>query len=509
MATQHGKCTNFGLCTKADTHEAQDVPEGSEFACAECKRPLTATGGERTGQSSGDPLPKIIVAILLLLLLGAGGYYFWSHRGSGAKVADAPKNSAAVSTATASTTLLRLSGSNTIGAELAPALVEAWLTQRGMTGIHRENSAPDETRVSGTSNGATVSVEIKAHGTSTAFAGLAAKTCDIGMASRKIDKAEVADLRSKGLGDLTADANERVIGLDGVAVIVNESNSVDSMTIQEVAAIFAGAASGKKWNVYARDDKSGTYDTFKDRVLRGKALMGAAKRFEDSRTLASAVTSDREAIGFVGLPYAAGAKVLAISEKGAAALVPNMNTVRTESYPLSRRLYFYVPDNAIPDAREFARFALSAAGQNVVEKSGFVGQKVEVMTTNATPTNAPAGYLQLMPSADRLTVDFRFRTGSSQLDPKAVDDIKRFALAMNGRFSGRGVMLVGFADSTGTASKNVELSKERAQAVGEQMKRQGITPAFVTGFGQELPVADNGTPEGRDKNRRVEVWLRK
>jgi outer membrane protein OmpA-like peptidoglycan-associated protein len=31
----------------------------------------------------------------------------------------------------------------------------------------------------------------------------------------------------------------------------------------------------------------------------------------------------------------------------------------------------------------------------------------------------------------------------------------------------------------------------------------------VTGFGQELPVADNSTPEGQEKNRRVEVWLRK
>jgi phosphate transport system substrate-binding protein len=41
------------------------------------------------------------------------------------------------------------------------------------------------------------------------------------------------------------------------------------------------------------------------------------------------------------------------------------------------------------------------------------------------------------------------------------------------------------------------------------MERQGITPVFVTGFGQDLPVADNSTPEGREKNRRVEIWLRK
>jgi phosphate transport system substrate-binding protein len=114
-----------------------------------------------------------------------------------------------------------------------------------------------------------------------------------------------------------------------------------------------------------------------------------------------------------------------------------------------------------------------------------------------------------MPSADRLSVDFRFRTGSRQLDTKAVDDIKRVANAMSREYNGRGIMLVGFADSTGIPASNLKLSKDRAQAVASQFEQQGITPVFITGVGQQLPVADNGTPEGRDKNRRVEVWLRK
>src|SRR5262249_11986899 len=129
-------------------------------------------------------------------------------------------------------------------------------------------------------------------------------------------------------------------------------------------------------------------------------------------------------------------------------------------------------------------------------------QKVDVMNVE-TPEH------RLMPSAERLSVDFRFRTGSSELDTKAVDDIKRVATAMSSQFSGRGIMLVGFADSTGSPAANLRLSKDRAQAVAAQMGRQGITPAFVTGFGQELPVADNSTAEGREKNRRVEVWLHK
>jgi phosphate transport system substrate-binding protein len=126
-----------------------------------------------------------------------------------------------------------------------------------------------------------------------------------------------------------------------------------------------------------------------------------------------------------------------------------------------------------------------------------------------TPVNAPTAYTQLMPTSDRLSVDFRFRSGSSDLDTKAMDDIKRVAAMMSSLPDARVMMLIGFADNTGNPARNIELSKDRARAVAEHLKRQGITPALVTGFGQDLPVADNGTPEGREKNRRVEVWLRK
>ena len=280
------------------------------------------------------------------------------------------------------------------------------------------------------------------------------------------------------------------------------------MTKDEVAAIFSGASEGRKWNLYARDDKSGTYDTFKDRVLGSRSL-GGALRFEDSRALVTAVSRDPDGIGFVGLPYAVGVKVLKISDRGAMSMVPNAMTVRTEAYPLTRRLYLYVPDSAKPEARAFADFAISAAGQEVVERAGFVGQKVAVMPRETPPPDAPSAYLQLIPRADRLSVDLRFRPNSSVLDPKGVDDIKRIASVMSTQFSDRGIMLIGFADSTGTREFNLFLSKRRAQAVGDEMRQEGINPVLITGFGQDLPVADNSTLEGKEKNRRVEVWLRK
>src|ERR1700678_1094034 len=78
--------------------------------------------------------------------------------------------------------LVRLSGSNTIGAELAPALAEAWLGVKRATEIARQPGAkPDETRLVAKLDGKPVAIEIKAHGSQTAFSDLTAGACDIGM----------------------------------------------------------------------------------------------------------------------------------------------------------------------------------------------------------------------------------------------------------------------------------------------------------------------------------------
>jgi phosphate transport system substrate-binding protein len=238
------------------------------------------------------------VILALLALLVAGGVYavmHLLHRGSSSQKENAAIPEGKTSNAE---TLLRLSGSNTIGAQLGPDLVQAWLASKGATDLNRSGSSNDETTITGKLNGAETGVSIKAHGSATAFTDLAARGAGIGMASRKIKPQEAGDLQARGLGDLTSNADEKVVGLDGVAVIVNEANSKDSMPKEEVAEIFAGN-SPDHWNVYARDDKSGTYDTFKDKVLGSRPLTANAKRFEDSRALVAARPWRRIMMGLV------------------------------------------------------------------------------------------------------------------------------------------------------------------------------------------------------------------
>jgi phosphate transport system substrate-binding protein len=109
-----------------------------------------------------------------------------------------------------------------------------------------------------------------------------------------------------------------------------------------------------------------------------------------------------------------------------------------------------------------------------------------------------------------LPLDFRFRTGSATLDNKALDDLDRVAtFASSPQYAGQVILLLGFADSSGSPQKNQELSKDRAMVVAQELRARGIKVGDVIGFGSARPVASNATAEGREKNRRVEVWLRR
>jgi phosphate transport system substrate-binding protein len=413
--------------------------------------------------------------------------------------------------------ILSLHGSNTIGAQLAGALAEAFLKREGaQTATTVPGAHADEYSLVATLPGDThpKAIEIRAHGSATAFPDMAAGKCDIGMASRSIKPEEAATLVK--LGDMTSSECEHVVGLDGLAIVVNKRNPVSALSKDQVAKIFTGQIAD--WRdaggtpgpikVLSRDDKSGTYDTFKALVLgKGKLAVGAV-RIEDSRELSDRVADDPSAIGFIGLPYIRSAKAVAISEPGVAPLVPNRLTVATEDYLLSRRLFFYVAASPKPLARRFIEFALASDGQDIVARTGFVELNVKAGSATAAANSTPE-YLKLIAGAQRLSLNFRFRPGSTDLDNRALADLDRVSgfLADPAHQHG-GIILCGFADSLGKSETNQALASSRASAVAEEFKRRGMVPAAVSSFGATNPVASNKTEEGRQKNRRVEVWMR-
>ena len=110
------------------------------------------------------------------------------------------------------------------------------------------------------------------------------------------------------------------------------------------------------------------------------------------------------------------------------------------------------------------------------------------------------------------TVTVQFATGSSKLGPKAkatIDEAAAWVKTQNTK--GWVMAVIGYADSTGSSQRNIDLSERRANAViyyivsKYKMPLNRLVQPF--GYGQLEPVAENKTKSGRAKNRRVEIRL--
>jgi phosphate transport system substrate-binding protein len=412
---------------------------------------------------------------------------------------------------------LRIQGSNTIGAALGPALVMGMMQYQGLQAVHSEpGDGANEQRVIGkTRQGRTVTIEVAAHGSSTGFAALKNLSADLAASSRPIKDSELVDLEP--LGDLKSPEAEQVIAIDGLAIILNPQNPLNTLDTEQLAQIFNGEIGtwealggiGGPIHLYARDDQSGTYDTFKELVLRlrGKPL-APAKRFESSEQLSDAVSQDPQGIGFIGLPYVRQAKAVAIVDGDSQPMLPLNSLIATEDYPLSRRLFFYLPPSSRnPWAKALVDFTQSSKGQAIVAANGFIAQQVQAISVEPRPS-MPADYQAIAREAQRLSVNFRFEEGSASLDNKARQDLQRVVAYLKSHDKlHKQVTLVGFGDAKNDPQRAALLSKLRAMAVRRELVKNGVVLRDILGFGAQMPVAANTADEGRIKNRRVEVWV--
>ncbi len=223
-------------------------------------------------------------------------------------------------------------------------------------------------------------VSVTGGGSGTGIAALLNGTTDICAASRKIKDKETKLASQKGI-----DAKEIVVARDGIAVIVNPSNPVAELTIEQIGKIFTGAT--PRWDqvggqaesieILSRESSSGTYVFFQEKVLNKKDYAQKAKLMPATSAIVQSVTSNKNAIGYVGLGYAIAAKgkikVLAVkADDSSAAVIPSEQTVKSGEYEIARPLHLYTKGQPTGVVKKFIDFCLSSQGQEIVTQTGYV-----------------------------------------------------------------------------------------------------------------------------------------
>jgi len=237
-----------------------------------------------------------------------------------------------------------------------------------------------------------VRFQIEGKGSSTAPPALIEGVSQFGPMSRPMKSSEIDAFEKKFGYKPTAVG----VALDALAVYVSKDNPIDSLNFEQVDAIFSktrklGAASDiKTWgqlgltgawankpiSVYGRNSASGTYSYFKSVALAKGDYKDIVKEQPGSAAVVNGITSDAAGIGYSGMGYkTSGVKMLSL-DKGNGVYEANYDNVLSGKYPLGRMLFVYVnkkPGQPInPAIGDFFKFVLSAEGQEVVVKDGYL-----------------------------------------------------------------------------------------------------------------------------------------
>ena len=220
-------------------------------------------------------------------------------------------------------------------------------------------------------------IQVTGGGSGTGFAALQNQTTDLANASRKIKLKEI-EACVKAFGKRPT---EYKVCLDGLSLYVNAENPVKELSLEQLEGIFTGKI--KSWSqigggeglitVYSRENSSGTYEFFKEHVLKGKDFVASAQTMPGTAAVLQAVSKDKGGIGYGGAAYGAGARHVPIKKDDTSpAVEPTEENVLAQKYPIWRYLYIYVnPALDKGDVAAYLKWIRGDEGQKVVKDVGY------------------------------------------------------------------------------------------------------------------------------------------
>ncbi|MFP3974687.1 MAG: phosphate ABC transporter substrate-binding protein [Chloroflexota bacterium] len=218
-----------------------------------------------------------------------------------------------------------------------------------------------------------VQIEIGGGGSGKGVSDCAADISDIGAASRPVKLSE-------------QDMIPYPIARDAVAIVVNEANPIDELTMKQVAQIYVGEisnwadlgwAEGGEISVYCREKGSGTLDCFVSNLIKAVGyeedqIIDEAERVDSNAGMQAGAQGDESGIGFVSLGYVQGLQVIKLD-----GIEATMENCASGEYPVLRRLRLLTktcPDEPI---KSFIDFCRSDEGQQIAEELGYVPLNID------------------------------------------------------------------------------------------------------------------------------------
>jgi len=221
-------------------------------------------------------------------------------------------------------------------------------------------------------------------GSGTGITAIINQTCDIANHSREWKQKEIDQAWEKGVKPRFF-----AIAVDGLSIIVNEKNTLEKLTMAELAAIYRGEV--KNWkmvggpdkpvSLYGRQSNSGTYVFMQEHVLGNKNYSTDMKEMNGNAQIIEGILQDEAGIGYVGVGYLydkdgkirKGLKILNIAKDAKSQAFSPLDKAAVDSgdYPVARPLYQATNGKPSPAVASFIAFETGPEGQKIVEREGF------------------------------------------------------------------------------------------------------------------------------------------
>ena len=495
-----------------------------------------AVPGPAAAQAAGDTVRLSGAGGALSVegdLLGYDGSFFRIETPQGLLVVDASAVTCEGACPDPGIARITVSGDAGATSRLLPALLRAYAEPRGLT----VEEARGRVVLSGEA-GAALEIGLRGTGTEEGFADLLTGEADATLARRPVRTLEAALARDAGLGDMRAPARARALVPDALAVVVASGNPVRSLTLPQLAALFAGALTD--WSdlpgggsgpvrLHLPAEASAAAQGFEDAVMERAGLPLAPEgvvRHDDPEDLSRAVAADPGAIGVTWRDASGTARAVLLGGGCAPPVGPDPFGTESGDYPLAVPLTLYLPALPLPEpARDFAAWLLSPEARGAAEAAEAVqprpaprpfARDIARISAGIGAARGESGLAALQSAVttleglSRLPETFRFEDGSARLDATGESAARSLAARLReGEFDGTRLLFAGFSDATGPADER--LSRLRAALVRDHVAElAGGAPGVrleTAGLGAALPVACPDTVWGRHANRRVELWV--
>jgi len=183
-------------------------------------------------------------------------------------------------------------------------------------------------------------------------------------------------MMSRGLNidEYSPDLRLNLIGFEGVAIIVNPSNSIKNLSSYQLNGIFTGRI--KSWQevggaagevqLYGRDEQSNTRGLIQYFVMKGGAFSNKVVTLNSAKEVVDAVAADRNGIAYITVKHLQeGIRSLAIN-----GVEVSNKTLLLDLYPLRREIFLVSKEPSSEITKQFIAFALDKSGQNILEDHG-------------------------------------------------------------------------------------------------------------------------------------------